>query len=79
MLLEVIHWKRPNRTWQPPMAVKTRLGIRSVAEGETRFQMDKKSPSRQLDLRPDASRQSGSQIYEQPVLRPLCRWDTHYS
>jgi hypothetical protein len=40
MLLEAIDWKRPDRTWQPLMAVKTRLDTRSVTEDETRFQMD---------------------------------------
>jgi hypothetical protein len=32
MLLKSIDWGRPDRTWQPPMAVRTRLNIRSVTE-----------------------------------------------
>jgi hypothetical protein len=32
MLLKGIDWGRPDRTWQPPMAVRTRLNTRSVTE-----------------------------------------------
>jgi hypothetical protein len=31
MLLEGIDWRRPERTWQPPMAVRTRLNTLCAA------------------------------------------------
>jgi len=66
MLLEGIDWKRPDRTWQPLMAVKTRLDTRSVTEGETRFQPDEKSACR------TPAKQSRPEILVSglPVLRP---------